>query len=201
MKIKFVITACIVVLSLIQSKAQTQDSIRTYNLPSVEVVARKNIQPSDKFSYGTNYESSLFNKNGFNTLRRGTNYTQDLYVEGFKRSDIKVVIDGEQYHNACPNRMDVAASRINPLEMDYVDLSKSGSVNNSGIYGKIEYHRSPISNNLKVKSFGMINTGASNDYDLGATLDVLNTNLSVRYSQGTPYNLSLIHISEPTRPY
>ncbi len=188
MKIKFVITACIVVLSLIQSKAQTQDSIKTYNLPSVEVVARKNIQPSDKFSYGTNYESSLFNKNGFNTLRRGANYTQDLYVEGFKRSDIKVVIDGEQYHNACPNRMDVAASRINPLEMDYVDLSKSGSVNNSGIYGKIEYHRSPISNNLKVKSFGMINTGASNDYDLGATLDVLNTNLSVRYSQGTPYN-------------
>ena len=188
MKIKFVITACIVVLSLIQSKAQTQDSIRTYNLPSVEVVARKNIQPSDKFSYGTNYESSLFNKNGFNTLRRGTNYTQDLYVEGFKRSDIKVVIDGEQYHNACPNRMDVAASRINPLEMDYVDLSKSGSVNNSGIYGKIEYHRSPISNNQKVKSFGMINTGASNDYDLGATLDILNTNLSVRYSQGKPYN-------------
>ena len=95
MKIKFVITVCIVVLSLIQSKAQTQDSIKTYNLPSVEVVARKNSQPSDKFYYGTNYESSLFNKNGFNTLRRGANYTQDLYVEGFKRSDIKVVIDGD----------------------------------------------------------------------------------------------------------
>lgn len=188
MKLKFIITTCFVVLFLIQSNAQTQDSIKTYNLPPVEVVARKNIQPTDRFSYGTNYESSLFNKNGFNLIRRGASFTQDLYVEGFKRNDIKVVIDGEQYHNACPNRMDVAASRINPLEMDYVDLSKSGSLNNSGIYGKIEYHRSPISNELKVKSFGMINTGASSDYDLGATLDFLNTNLSVRYSQGKPYN-------------
>ena len=187
MKIKFIITSCLGMLFFIQSYAQSQDSIKTYNLPSVEVVARKNIQPTDKFSYGTNYESSLFNKNGFNILRRGGSYTQDLYVEGFKRSDIKVVIDGEQYHNACPNRMDVAASRINPLEMEYVDLSKSGSVNNSGIYGKIEYHRSPISENTKVKSFGMINSGASADYELGATLDFLNSNLSVRYSQGRPY--------------
>lgn len=187
MKKSFIITACVGVLFLLQPNAQAQDSIKTYNLPSIEVVARKNIQPTDKFSYGTNYESSLFNKNGFNTLRRGANYTQDLYVEGFKRSDIKVVVDGEQYHNACPNRMDVAASRINPLEMDFVDLSKSGSVNNSGIYGKLEYHRSPISDNVKVKSFGMINTGASADYDLGATLDFLKTNLSVRYSQGRPY--------------
>ena len=89
MKRSFIITASVGVLFLFQSNAQTQDSIKTYNLPSIEVVARKNIQPTDKFSYGLNYESSLFNKNGFNTLRRGASYTQDLYVEGFKRSDIK----------------------------------------------------------------------------------------------------------------
>lgn len=186
MKLKLIITFCAAVhLSL--SFAQTQDSVKTYYLNSVQVVAAKNIQPTNRFSYGTNYESSLFNKNGFTTLRRGSGFTQDLYVEGFKRSDVRVVVDGEQYHNACPNRMDVAAARINPLEMESVDLSKSCCLPNSGIYGKIEYHRSPISENVKVKSYGMINTGASNDYDFGAALDVLNTNLSLRYSQGTPY--------------
>lgn len=187
MKLKLIITFCMAVLFSIQTFAQMQDSIKTYQLNSVEVVARKNIQPADRFSYGTNYESSLFNKNGFSTLRRGSNFTQDLYVEGFKRSDVKVVIDGEQYHNACPNRMDAAAARINPLEMDCVDLSKSCCVPNSGIYGKIEYHREPIAENLKLKSYGTINSGASNDYDLGAALDFLNTNFSIRYSQGKPY--------------
>ncbi len=187
MKLKTIITSCVVVLFLIQSYAQSQDSVKTYLLNSVEVVAKKNIQPTDRFSYGTNYESSLFNKNGFNTLRRGSGFTQDLYVEGFKRSDVRVVVDGEQYHNACPNRMDVAASRINPLEMESVELSKSCCLPNSGIYGKIEYHRSPITENIKLKSYGMINAGALNDYDFGATLDALNTNISLRYSQGTPY--------------
>ena len=93
MKLKTIITSCVVVLFLIQSYAQSQDSVKTYLLNSVEVVAKKNVQPTDRFSYGTNYESSLFNKNGFNTLRRGSGFTQDLYVEGFKRSDVKVVVD------------------------------------------------------------------------------------------------------------
>ena len=187
MKLKFVIASCGVLLFSIISFAQTQDSIKTYQLSNVDVVARKNIQPTDRFSSGTNYESSLFDKNGFGTLRRGVSFTQDLYVEGFKRSDIKVVVDGEQYHNACPNRMDVASTRINPLEMDVVDLSKSCCVVNAGIYGKVEYHRSPISDQFKIKSFALINAGASNDYDLGANLDFLNSNLSIRFAQGNPY--------------
>jgi len=184
---KFNMLFVYVIIFLFIPFINAQDSVKTYQLQAIEIIERKNIQPSDKFGYGTNYESSLFDKNGFTLIRRGDNFTQDIYVEGFKRNDIKVVIDGEQYNCACPNRMDVAAARVNPLEMDYVDLSKSGSLLNSGISGKIEYHRSQITEDVKVKSFAQINSGYQNNFDLGASLNMISSNLVLRFAQGTPY--------------
>jgi iron complex outermembrane recepter protein len=178
---------CLILPLLWIANIFAQDTLNSYQLAPVEIVARKNISIIDKNSFGTDYSSSLFDKNGYNLVRRGSNFTQDLYVEGFKRSDIKVLIDGEQYHNACPNRMDAPAIRLNPLEMQSVDLSKSGSLINSGLYGKVEYHRSEIDEQIQLKTSINGSAGAQKDYDAAAIIEGYKTNLSVRYSIGFPY--------------
>lgn len=185
MKIIFIL--CFISPLLWVANIFAQDTLRSYQLAPVEIVAKKNISIIDKNSYGTDYNSSLFDKNGYNLVRRGSNFTQDLYVEGFKRSDIKVLIDGEQYHNACPNRMDAPAIRLNPLEMQSVDLSKSGSLINSGLYGKVEYHRSEIDEQIQLKTLINGAAGAQKDFDVAAIIEGYKTNLSLRYSRGLPY--------------
>ncbi|MGQ9800024.1 MAG: hypothetical protein ACUVRG_12200, partial [Ignavibacterium sp.] len=167
--------------------AQSYDSIKTYQLPAVEVISKKAIPFVDKYEYGTDYSSNILNKNGYSLIRRGMNFTQDLYVEGFKRGDVRVVIDGEQYHNACPNRMDAPATRLNILDMSEVELSKSSSLINSGLYGKVEYHRSKLEDLMRLKTILAGNFGAQNDYDASLSAEAYYSNISIRYSSGTPY--------------
>ncbi len=169
------------------SFAQQKEEIKTYQLPAIEVVSKSEIPFVEKYKYGTDYNSIALNKNGFSLVRRGLNFTQDLYVEGFKRGDIKVVIDGEQYHNACPNRMDAPATRLNVIDMSEIVLSKSASLINSGLYGKVEYHRSKPEEGLRIKSILQGNLGAQNEYDASLSAEAAYANLSVRYSSGKPY--------------
>lgn len=115
------------------------------------------------------------------------NFTQDLYVEGFKRGDVRVVIDGEQYNNACPNRMDAPATRINILDMSEVELSKSSSLINSRLNRKVEYHRSKLEDLMRLKTILAGYFGAQNDYDASLSAEAYYSNLSIRYSSGTPY--------------
>ena len=184
MKRLFIFTLCIG-SSFIY--AQSYDSIKTYQLPAVEVISKKAIPFVDKYEYGTDYSSTILNKNGYSLIRRGLNFTQDLYVEGFKRGDVRVVIDGEQYHNACPNRMDAPATRLNILDMSEVELSKSSSLINSGLYGKVEYRRSKLEDLMRLKTILAGNFGAQNDYDASLSAEAYYSNLSIRYSSGTPY--------------
>lgn len=182
---KFFITAlCIFSIAI---NAQQFDSIKTYQLPNVEIVSKREIPFIEKYEYGTDYNSNLLNKNGYALVRRGLNFTQDLYVEGFKRGDVKVVIDGEQYHNACPNRMDAPATRLNLIEMSNVELTKSSSMISSGLYGKVEYHRSKLEDVMRLKSILMGNFGAQNDYDASLSAEAYYSNITLRYSSGNPY--------------
>jgi iron complex outermembrane recepter protein len=164
-----------------------QDSVRTYYLSPVEIIAKKEINLLDNHKYGTDYNSDLFDRNGLSMVRRGAGFTQDIYSEGFKRGDVKIVIDGEHYHTACPNRMDAPAIRVNPLEMQSVDLTKSAGLLSTGIYGKIEYHRADLEEQRRLKTFLTGNTGAQNDFDAAVSLDGYKTNAVFRVSRGTPY--------------
>lgn len=175
---------CILTINVL---AQQKEEIKTYHLPVIEIISKKEIPFVDKYSYGTDYSSSLLSKNGFSLIRRGLNFTQDLYVEGFKRGDVKVIIDGEQYHNACPNRMDAPATRLNLVDMESVELTKSASLLNSGIYGKVEYHRSKLDDGYKLKSLINGNFGSQNDYDASISAGAKYSNLTLRYSSGNPY--------------
>ncbi len=166
---------------------QKTDSLETFVLPSIEIVAQREIPFVEKHKYGTDYNSNLLNQNGYSLIRRGLNFTQDLYVEGFKKGDIKVVVDGEYYHNACPNRMDAPATRINILDMESVVLTKSASLNGTGLYGKVEYHRSELDDNSKIISMINGSSGASKDLDLSIAGTGLNSSLGFRLATGKPY--------------
>ncbi|MEJ5261612.1 MAG: hypothetical protein WHT45_02950 [Ignavibacterium sp.] len=180
----FILSLCIFSIAIY---AQQIDSIKIYYLPVVEVISKKAIPFIDKYEYGTDYNSAILNKNGYSLVRRGLNFTQDIYSEGFKRGDIKVVIDGEQYHNACPNRMDAAATRLNILDMSEVELTKSSSLINSGLFGKIEYHRSKLEDVMRIKTLLSGNFGAQNDYDASLSAEANYSNFTLRYSSGNPY--------------
>ncbi len=145
--------------------SQNEQDLNTFVLPAIEIVSKKEIPFIEKHFYGTDYNSSIFDKNGFDLVRRGSNFTQDLYVEGFKKGNIKIVVDGERYHNACPNRMDAPSTRLNLIEMSSVDLTKSASTLNSGIYGKVESHRTNLDKPITIKSLVSGNVGAQNDID------------------------------------
>jgi len=121
--------------------AQWGDSVKVYWLEPVEVTSKK-ISLGD---YQTPVEkdnlSNLLNRNGFNLIRKGVFFAQDIYADGFKKGDVTVVVDGERYHCACPNRMDSPLSRVNPLELESIELSKTAASNQSGLGGKVSFHR------------------------------------------------------------
>ncbi len=167
--------------------SQNYDSLKTFELPSIEIISRRGIPFVEIHKYGTDYNSNLLNQNGYTLIRRGINFTQDLYVEGFKKGDIKVLIDGEHYHNACPNRMDAPATRVNIIDMESVELTKSSSLIGTGVYGKVEYHRSSLSDVFKFKSLVNGSAGYKKDFDFAVAGEGLNSSITFRISQGIPY--------------
>ena len=163
------------------------DTLKNFKSENIEITAKRILSPFEAVFYGTDFNSQIYDKNGNFVIRRGMNFTQDIYSEGFRRSDIKVVIDGEQYHSACPNRMDAPAGRINPLEMDAVEMTKSGSLRGTGIYGKIEYHRKNFPEEYKLGSFLTGNMISQEEYDIGLSLSGRQQGIIARISGGNPY--------------
>lgn len=167
--------------------AQNNDSLLIYELPTIEIISQRGIPFVEIHKYGTDYNSNLLNQNGYSLIRRGLNFTQDLYVEGFKKGEIKVIVDGEHYHNACPNRMDAPATRVNLIDIESVELTKSSALIGTGIYGKIEYHRSHLSDAFKIKSMINGSAGSKKDFDFSIAGEGLNSSITLRISQGMPY--------------
>lgn len=167
--------------------AQEKDSIKVYHLEAVEIVSKKvalsdRLYPMDKDNLGV-----VLNNNGFNLIRKGVFFAQDIYSDGFKRDDINVVVDGERYHSACPNRMDSPLTRVNPLDMESVELSKSGTLNQCGLAGKVEFKRSTPSDALKVKSSVTYQALAMSGIDAAVSVEKSNHRISFRYAEGLPY--------------
>ncbi len=84
---------------------------------------------------------AAFEEQALPVLRRGAAFASDIYVEGFKTYDFSVVIDGEQIHNACPNRMDAPVVKVNPLEIKRSVLSLDPAEPYSGLGGALKLYR------------------------------------------------------------
>ena len=83
----------------------------------------------------------LLQRSAFATIRRGAPGSTDLYADGFKRGDIAVVIDGERFTTACPNRMDTRVGNVDLREIGSVVLDRSGDGLQSGLGGLVEFRR------------------------------------------------------------
>lgn len=160
---------------------------RIYQLAPLTITARQvrwteKETPMDKDDLQHSLEQS-----GVGLIRRGVFMAGDIYLDGFKRGEIEVTIDGERYPNACPNRMDPPTTRVNPLEMESMQLDKSSTGLQSGIGGKIQYRRSTPGSAWRVRG-GLTGTGASSrSVDGSLSLEHVNHRVSVQVIRGEPY--------------
>jgi len=166
---------------------QKEDSVKVYALPSIEITAKKisfadkNLDPSKEKLAG------IFESNGFSLIRKGVFFAQDIYADGLKRADINVVVDGERYHTACPNRMDSPLTRVNPIELASVDLVKTNGDLLSGLGGVVKFHRKVPTENPSFQTGISGNAGAQQSVDAAFKFEGYSHMATFRYSTGAPY--------------
>jgi len=133
------------------------------------------------------YSTQVFASHGFSLIRKGTIFASDLYADGLKRGDISVTIDGERFSNACPNRMDPPTTRVNPLEMTDVELSKSCSSCGCGLGGRVSFHRETPCQAWQVRG-GLSGTALdSEEYDAALAVDRAGHRATGRFVRGGTY--------------
>lgn len=169
-------------------KAQDADSIRSYWLTPIEVTAEKTKWSEAEFPTERDNFENILNRGGFELVRRGVFFAQDIYSEGFKRADINVVVDGERYHSACPNRMDSPLTRVNPLEMEKLDMVKSALAQQAGLSGVLSFYREKPKDELRIKSALSGSAAAQQSIDGAMSIEKNNNRLSLRYATGLPYD-------------
>ncbi len=167
--------------------AQWNDSIKVYWLDPVEITSEKLSLGDYQTPVEKDNLSSILNRNGFNLIRKGVFFAQDIYADGFKKGDISIVVDGERYHCACPNRMDSPLSRVNPLELKSIELSKTAGNIQSGLGGKVSFHRTAPIEPISVKAGFSGSSESLQSIDGSISAEGYNHRLSLRYSTGLPY--------------
>jgi len=186
------ILALLMLLTVDYSYAKNNDTLQT-DTSSVELdtkitvlgtcLSRSTTEfPNDKTRF-----SDVLKTDGFGIVKKGVFLAQDVYMSGFKRSDIELVIDGERYYCACPNRMDSPLSRTNSLEMKSITLNKTSAPLQSGLGGNISFIREePVYSKL-------LRVGIAQSFNASETSDfgfILNSNqhrISGRYARGKGY--------------
>jgi len=167
--------------------AQWNDSVKVYWLDPIEVTSQKLKLGDFQSPVEKDNLSTLLGRNGFSLIRKGVFFAQDIYADGFKRGDINVVVDGERYHSACPNRMDSPLTRVNPLELESVDLMKTAGSIQCGLGGKVTFNRTTPVEPISLKAGLSGSTVASKSFDGSVLAEGYQQRLSVRYSAGLPY--------------
>ena len=123
----------------------------------------------------------------FSLIRRGAGAGSDLYVDGFKRGDITVTIDGERFTTACPNRMDTRAGHVNLLDMQRIDLDRTGGGLQAGLGGNVTFHRRRPGLEPRVQGVMRATLGHVESHDLGISAEADSMRTSLRYRRTQPY--------------
>ena len=166
---------------------QGVDSIRVYWMDPIEVTAQRQEMGQVNVDISRDVIKRSLNNYGFTTIRKGVFFAQDLYADGLKKGDINVVIDGERFPNACPNRMDSPVTRVNPLDVASADLMKTSSSCFSGFGGMVQFHRTEPGQNWNGKASLSQTGGSILSTDLAALVEGINNKITVRYATGKPY--------------
>jgi iron complex outermembrane receptor protein len=170
------------------STTQPADSIRSYWIEPIEVIARRVAIGRHNVPLARDNIGAVLARNGFDLIRRGVFFAQDIYADGLKRGDITVVVDGERYHSACPNRMDSPLTRINPLDFSGVDLVKTGTDVQSGLGGLVEFRRREPQDPMQLAGSVSGSAGAMGSADVAAALESHRQRVSLRYATGEVYH-------------
>lgn len=167
--------------------SQVQDSIKNYWISPVEVTAKRSIMAEAYMDPSKDRLSSIFESNGFTLIRKGVFFAQDVYSDGLKKADINIVVENERYHTACPNRMDSPLIRVNPLEVESVELNKTNGSLLSGLGGVVNFTRIKPSDSLRFKTGISGTMGASENLDAAFKVDGFSQSVTLRYATGSPY--------------
>ena len=154
----------------------TADTVQTDTMSTVIeepflVVGTRVNRTSKEFPFEKEQFSRVLEDNGFDLVHKGVFFAQDLFADGFKRGDISIVIDGERYHSACPNRMDSPLARTNAFEMTAIDMTKTSASISSGLSGAVSYHRETPGRTslLRAGLSGSLDASESGDFAFAAT--------------------------------
>jgi iron complex outermembrane receptor protein len=167
--------------------AQNEDTLSIYWMESIEVTAKKISWGDMGIPMERDNYTKIFKTGGFSMIRKGIFFAQDIYSDGFKRGDINVIVDGEHYHNACPNRMDSPLTRVNPMEIDKINLVKNSGSLHSGLAGTVSFRREKPTQLLKIRGGVSHLTIASNSTDAAFSASGYNYRVNGRYAFGSAY--------------
>jgi iron complex outermembrane receptor protein len=180
--------AAAVIVGLQASSGWSQtDTLVTYWMEPIDVVGQRIYVGRENVPLAKDNLSGVLGRNGFKLIRKGVFFAQDVYADGFKRGDITVVLDGERYHSACPNRMDSPLIRVNPLELESVELMKTGASAQSGLGGLVEFQRRRPVEQLSVTGGLSFSAEAKRSADAVIAVEGRRNRATLRYSEGDPF--------------
>lgn len=158
-----------------------------YPLDSITVVARRvTFGSSAAISSREDLNRSL-ERLGLSLVRRGVALGTDLYADGFKRGDVAVVVDGERYHCACPNRMDPPTSLAIPIELADASWDRASGGLGAGLAGRLALRREAPSEEWRERGAAEGDLLRSRDGSASFALEGRGQRLSGRVMAGASY--------------
>jgi len=166
----------------------SEDSLATFWIDPIVVEAGGLRHGEMEILLDKGNHKEMLRRSGFALIDKGVAFTSDLYLEGFKGSDIVLRLDGERFPCACANRMDNPSTRINPLEVSSSRVDKSSSGAGAGLGGAVEFKRARPGEapGLRVISSG--ESAGGNAFDLALAFDHSGTRSTARFAKGVPFD-------------
>ncbi len=184
-------TLLLLVVTVTPISAQTQDaptdSLANFWLDPVVVEATSLHQGEFDILLDKSNHTEILRQHGFTIIERGPGFASDLYLDGLKRDDIVLRVDGERYPCACPNRMDTPVSRINPLEVCSCEVDKCSCSAGSGLGGAVEFRRVEPEQDLNYQAAVTGSALGGESLDAAFAADWRGYRFTARHAQGGPY--------------
>lgn len=164
-----------------------REGMTVYEMLPISVTAERSVLGRTEVDLSRETVERALERAGLDRVRRGGLLTGDVYFDGFKRGDVEIVVDGERFPNSCPNRMDPAVSRVNPLEIQSLTVDRSTAGLHAGIGGTVSFHRIEPGTRPRVTAFSGFSGGAGPLAEVGLAAEAHAVRLTTRYLHGKPY--------------
>lgn len=166
---------------------ETPDTLATFWMDPIVVEAGGLRHGEFEILLDKGNHKEMLRRSGFALIDKGMAFTSDLYLQGFKRDDIVLRIDGERFPCACANRMDNPSTRINPLEVCSSKVDQTSSSVGSGLGGSVEFKREQPGDAPTWRALSSGEMAGAAAYDLALAFDFGGYRSTARFAQGEPF--------------